>query len=154
RSKRSGRRRRRSRASATMSRARSGSPDRGDGPNASLPWALLIEIEQPLDRGIDAREIGERKLGPEQELKRDAIDGLDLQLAAEGFAPGVAVDPAASAGRRNGRAVRLDMAVDLGASGGRRQHEGQELDQVALRGVALRELPVEHDNAGAKADVA
>src|SRR5712692_11859490 len=56
RSKRYGRRRKRSSAFATTSRVRCGSPDQGgNGP-------LLVEIEQPLDRGVDAREIGEREL--------------------------------------------------------------------------------------------
>ncbi len=38
----------------------------------------FIEIEQTLDRDVDPLQVGERKGGCEEQLKRDPIDRLDL----------------------------------------------------------------------------
>src|SRR5262245_26978686 len=77
------------------------------------------------------REIGEGELRREQELQADPVDRLDLELAAEAFHPGVAIDVAGDAERRERNAVAFDDGVDLGAAGGGGEHEGQKLDRVA-----------------------
>src|SRR5947199_9314750 len=50
--------------------------------------------------------------------------------------------------------MRLDMAVDLIPIRGGRQDEGQHLDEIALRDIALGDLPVEDEDIGSKADIA
>src|SRR5262249_32640968 len=72
----------------------------------------------------------------------------------EALDPCVALDPDHGDRSHQRGAVGLDVAVDLCAIRGSRQHERQQLDQVALRDIALRELPIEHDYVGAESYVA
>src|SRR5262245_50426517 len=81
--------------------------------------SLFVDVEQALDAGIDAREVGQGKLRAEQQLKRDPIDRLELELAAEARHPGVAIDPGRCAQGNEPRAVPFKMGIDLAARCGR-----------------------------------
>jgi hypothetical protein len=59
---------------------------------------LMIEVEQTLDRGIDARQIGELKLRAEQQLQSDPVDRLHPELGAQAFKKRIAFDSGRHAG--------------------------------------------------------
>src|SRR5438270_11120047 len=112
-----------------------------------------VKVEQALDRGVDALDIRERELRREQQLQCHAVDRLDLQLAAERLDPVIAVD-GGHPGLQQSRSMPLDMAVGLAARGVIWQHESQHLDEIAVRDVALGDLPIERHDTGAEPDIA
>jgi hypothetical protein len=66
----------------------------------------MVEIEQALDRGIDARQIRELELCAEQQLQADPVDRLHLDLGTEAFEERVALDPG-----RDGFALTLSPGL-------------------------------------------
>ena len=80
----------------------------------------MVEIEQALDRGIDARQIGELKLRAEQQLQADPVDRLHLDLGTEAFEERVALDPGRDAGIDQRVAQGFDVTIDRLTLGGRR----------------------------------
>src|SRR6476660_5238824 len=67
--------------------------DQAADPTGPRSLKLVVKVEQALDGSVDAGQIGELKLGAEQQLQSDAVDRLHPDLGAEAFEKGIALDP-------------------------------------------------------------